>query len=97
MVKLTAFTHLHMPEPQPWSDTLHRTLLRALFRCNSWIAVCMITDLFGSGQRFNVPGAVAESNWSQRLPYEVEKWRKRPDLRALAESVTSILQETGRL
>ena len=97
MVKLTAFTHLHMREPEPWSDTLHRTLLRALFRSNSWIAVCMITDLFGSDQRFNVPGAVADSNWSQRLPYEVEKWRQRPDLRALAEAVNSILRETGRL
>jgi 4-alpha-glucanotransferase len=57
----------------------------------------MITDLFGSDQRFNVPGAVAESNWSQRLPHEIEKWRTCPALRPLSESLKSILQETGRL
>lgn len=97
MVKLTAFAHMHMPEPEPWSDALHRSLLRALFRSNSWIAVCMITDFFGNDQRFNVPGAVAESNWSERLPYEVEKWREEPELRELGEAVKAILRETGRV
>jgi 4-alpha-glucanotransferase len=96
MVKLTAFAHMHMREPEPWSGSLHRTLLRALFCSNSWIAVCMVTDLFGTDQRFNVPGAVAESNWSQRLPHEVDKWRKRPELRELADAVKEILKETGR-
>jgi len=97
MVKLTAFAHLHMPMPEPWSDSLHMTLLRGLFRANSWIAVCMITDLFGTEQRFNVPGAVAESNWSERLPYEVEKWRENVDLLRVAEAVHAILRETGRV
>ncbi len=96
MVKLTAFAHMHLREPEPWSETLHRTLLEALFRSNAWIAVCMITDFFGSDQRFNVPGAVAESNWSERLPYPVEKWREEPELRKLAEAVKGILRETGR-
>ncbi len=96
MVKLTAFAHMHLREPEPWSDTLHRTLLRALFRSNAWIAVCMITDFFGSDQRFNVPGAVAESNWSERLPYPVERWREEPELRELAGAIKAILRETGR-
>jgi 4-alpha-glucanotransferase len=96
MVKLTAFAHMHMPNPEPWSESLHRTLLRGLFRCNAWIAVCMITDFFGSDQRFNVPGAVAESNWSERLPYPVERWREEPGLRELAEAVKAMLRETGR-
>ncbi len=96
MVKLTAFAHMHMREPEPWSATLHRTLLRALFRGNSWIAVCMITDFFGSDQRFNVPGAVAESNWSERLPGEVAAWNQAPESRELADAVKMILQETGR-
>jgi 4-alpha-glucanotransferase len=97
MVKLTAFAHMHMREPEPWSDSLHRTLLRALFRSNAWIAVCMITDLFGSEQRFNVPGAVAESNWSSRLPHEVAEWRNRPELRELAGAVRTLLTEMGRV
>jgi 4-alpha-glucanotransferase len=96
MVKITAFAHLHMRQPEPWSDALHQTLLRALFRSNSWIAVCMITDIFGSEQRFNVPGAVAESNWSERLPHEVEKWQSHPDLSATAAAIKAILHEQGR-
>jgi 4-alpha-glucanotransferase len=96
IVKITAFAHMHMRQPDPWSDSLHMTLLSALFRSNSWIAVCMITDYFGSPQRFNVPGAIAESNWSERLPVEVSKWNKRPEFRALGEKVHAILKETGR-
>jgi len=96
MVKLTAFAHMHMPAPQPWSDDLHRTLLTGLFRGNSWIAVCMITDLLGSDQRFNVPGAVAESNWSERLPYTVEEFGERAELRKLAVELKGILKEAGR-
>ena len=57
----------------------------------------MITDLFGSEQRFNVPGAIAESNWSERLPIEVKKWPKRPELKELSEAVKALLRETGRL
>ena len=96
MVKLTAFAHLALQAPEPWSENLHRTLLRGLFRSNAWIAVCMITDFFGSDQRFNVPGAVAESNWSERLPYEIQRWQKDPELRAMAEAAREILRETGR-
>ena len=97
IVKLTAFAHMHMREPEPWSEMLHRTLLRALFRGNSWIAICMITDFFGSDQRFNVPGAVAESNWTERLPHDVESWNRKPELRDIAQAVQTILRETGRL
>lgn len=96
MVKLTAFAHLHMREPEPWSARLHRALLWALFRSNSWIAVCMITDFFGSAQRFNVPGAIAESNWSERLPYEVERWARGAESRELGDGVRAMLRETGR-
>ncbi len=97
MVKITAFAHMHMPAPEPWSDSLHRTLLRALFRSNSWIAICMITDFFGSDQRFNVPGAVAESNWSERLPHTISEWHGNLELKEIGDAVRTILRETGRV
>jgi 4-alpha-glucanotransferase len=97
MVKLTAFSHMHMREPEPWSDLLHQKLIWSLFRSNSWIAVCMITDLFGTGQRFNVPGAVAESNWSERLPHTIAEWSEIPALRETVATITAILKETGRI
>lgn len=97
LVKFAAFAHLHLRGPQPWDDFLHEVFLKALFRSNSWMAVCMITDLFATEQRFNVPGAIAESNWSQRLPHSVSQWRTDPELKTKMERVTEILRETGRV
>jgi hypothetical protein len=31
------------------------------------------------------------------LPYEVEKWRRMPELRAMAEAAREMLKETGRV
>lgn len=53
--------------PQPFSPALHEILLRGLFSCNSWLAVNMITDIFGTDERFNVPGSAGDSNWTQRM------------------------------
>jgi 4-alpha-glucanotransferase len=77
-------------------EAVHWRLLGALFRCRSWLAICMITDLFGSTQRFNVPGAVAQSNWSERLSVPVSEWRKDPVLGGYTERLRLLLEETGR-
>jgi 4-alpha-glucanotransferase len=53
--------------PQPFSPELHQLLLRGLFSSNSWLAVNMITDIFGSEERFNVPGSAGDTNWTQRM------------------------------
>ena len=58
----------------PYAGAVHRALLRALLNSNSWIAVVMVTDLFGSDQRFNVPGAVGSANWTARIPDQVGAW-----------------------
>jgi 4-alpha-glucanotransferase len=55
-------------------EQVHEALLRGLLACNSWIAVFMVTDLFGTSQRFNVPGAVTDSNWSERIERPVREW-----------------------
>lgn len=55
-------------------ERVHELLLRGILRCNSWMAIFMVTDLFGTSQRFNVPGAVADSNWSERIPTPVREW-----------------------
>ena len=78
MVKLAGFAGIEGEQPQAWSDAIHEKLLRALLTSNSWIAIFMITDLFASEQRFNVPGAVATSNWSERLPQTVAAFRSDP-------------------
>lgn len=86
-----------LPENQPaFTDAAHEALLAALFRSGSWIALPMITDLFGSAQRFNVPGAIADSNWSQRLPSPPSAWKADPVLGPKLARISALLRETGR-
>lgn len=65
------------PELEPnlsFDGAVHKALLEGLLACNSWIAIPIITDLFGSAQRFNVPGAVGSSNWTARIKEPVSDW-----------------------
>jgi 4-alpha-glucanotransferase len=60
--------------PQPFSLEIHEILLRGLFASNSWIAIHMVPDLFGTEERFNVPGSCCEANWTQRMPLPIREW-----------------------
>jgi len=55
-----------------FEPVIREALLKTLLQCPSWLAILMITDVFGLKMRFNVPGPVAESNWAERLPFTVE-------------------------
>jgi 4-alpha-glucanotransferase len=72
-------------------EAVHEPLLEALFRCNSWLAVVMITDLLGTEQRFNVPGSVGDMNWSARLPADWAKQASGHNAR-----IAEVLQASGR-
>ncbi len=84
------------PVPQPFTDAIREALLEALFAGNAWLAVPMITDVFGLTDRFNVPGAVAESNWSHRIHLAVAEWQKDPEMKQRMKRLRNILQRTGR-
>lgn len=79
-----------------FTDGVHERLLAALFRTNSWIAICMITDLLAREERFNVPGTAADSNWSQRMHLTVEELLNGPESRRLTVRVRELLEEAGR-
>lgn len=53
--------------PVAFDDTILAATMRGLMATNSWLAVPMITDILGTEDRFNVPGAVADANWTARL------------------------------
>ena len=57
-------------------EQVHEPLLRGLLASNSWLAISMVTDFFGTTQRFNLPGAVTDSNWSERVELPVAQWRE---------------------
>jgi len=68
--------HPEIDPMTPFAGQVHATLLGGLLACNSWIVIPMITDLFASDLRFNVPGAVGLENWTARLPQAVSEWNR---------------------
>jgi 4-alpha-glucanotransferase len=62
-----------------------------LLACNSWISIFMVTDLFGTSQRFNVPGAVTDSNWSERIERPVKEWASAHALSSLLNRMSDAL------
>jgi 4-alpha-glucanotransferase len=74
-----------------FEGAVHEALLGGLLESNSWIAIPMITDLFGTGQRFNVPGAVGSANWTARIESPVSEWNARhePLLKRWREAVSA--------
>jgi 4-alpha-glucanotransferase len=93
---LAAWCGFDVPACTPWSGEIHEHLLRALFATNSWLAVLMITDVFATTQRFNIPGAVSEANWSQRLLGTPADWRADPALSAQARRIADLIRASGR-
>jgi 4-alpha-glucanotransferase len=83
--------------PRLFDDHTHEMILRGVLRSNSWLAVLMITDVFGTEDRFNVPGAVTEGNWSYRLGRTVAELDRDPVLLHKAGMFTRLVKETHRL
>lgn len=74
LTELLEFSGHPGSDPMTPYDAVHEILLEGLLFTNSWIAVAMITDLFGTSQRFNVPGAVGSANWTARITLPVSDW-----------------------
>lgn len=83
-------------EETPYSDSIRDALLLALFRSNSWLAIVMITDVFGSEDQFNVPGAVAASNWSHRMAHTIAQWSDVKETAATQSTVRKLIRLAGR-
>jgi 4-alpha-glucanotransferase len=72
-------------------------IIEALFKCNSWIAVVMITDLLARKYRFNVPGTKASLNWTRRMQRSISQLRSSRKERNRMQLVHKLLQKTGRV
>lgn len=94
--QLAVWAGFAVPRITPYTDAIHEQLLRALCASHAWMAIYMITDLFGSTQRFNVPGAISDTNWSQRLAQPIRTWRTDPALTQRMTRVRAVLRETRR-
>jgi len=83
--------------PHDFNDHIHQLILRGVLTSNSWLAVFMITDVFGTEGRFNVPGAVSEGNWSYRLDKTVSELDNDPHLLHKTQMFAKLVKETHRL
>jgi 4-alpha-glucanotransferase len=82
--------------PREFNDQIHQLILRGVLNSNSWLAVFMITDVFGMEGRFNVPGAVSEGNWSYRLEKTVAELDKDPNLLHKTQMFAKLVKESHR-
>ena len=71
--------------------------MRALFACNSWLAVVMITDFLGRTERFNAPGMAVSSNWTRRLRLTVAQLGSSRGVKRRMKLVRKFLERSGRL
>jgi 4-alpha-glucanotransferase len=58
-----------------YDKDFYPAIMEALFRCNSWIAIVMVTDLLVRKYRFNVPGTKANLNWTRRMQRSIARLR----------------------
>ena len=72
-------------------------IIEALFSCNSWIAIVMITDLLARTYRFNVPGTKANLNWTRRIQRSIAKLRSGRKERKRMQIIRKLLKRTGRV
>jgi 4-alpha-glucanotransferase len=71
-------------------------IMEALFRCESWIAVVMLTDLLRRKYRLNVPGTAAGANWTRRMQRTIAQLRRSRRERDRMRLILTLLEKTGR-
>jgi 4-alpha-glucanotransferase len=73
------------------------SMMEALFQCDSWIAIVMITDLLVRKYRFNVPGTAASSNWTRRMQRTVSQLRSSPTEKRRMKLIREMIEKSGRI
>ena len=98
MAKIAAFAGVPAPDgSHDYDRDFYPTIMEALFRCESWIALVMITDLLARKDRFNVPGTAASSNWSRRMSKTVKGLRESRSVRKRMRIIRELMEKTGRV
>jgi 4-alpha-glucanotransferase len=95
MRALIAFCGEKLGTPRPFDAEIHAVTMRGLMACNSWLAIPMITDILGTEDRFNVPGAIGDENWTARLGLEISELDR--EFSAELNVLRQILVQTERL
>ncbi len=97
LAKIGAFSGLMPNDSMDYLRDFYPAIFDALFRCESWIAIVMITDLLGRTERFNVPGTATNSNWTRRLHTTIAKLGHGTTLRRQLLMIRRSIEKSGRL
>jgi 4-alpha-glucanotransferase len=84
---------LAAPEHQKFDDVVRDALLRALYAAPSTLVAIPFQDALGSRERVNVPGTVADTNWTYRMPMNLASLG---DDRATVDRLARLAADTGR-
>ena len=96
--KIALFSGLNRQIDQlDFEKDFYPAIMEALFRCDSWISMVMLTDLLVRTYRFNVPGTKANLNWTRRMRRSIEQLRSSRRDRKRMQLIHELLQKTGRL
>jgi 4-alpha-glucanotransferase len=96
--KIALFSGLNSNVDQPdYERDFYPAVMDALFKCNSWIAIVMITDLLAREYRFNVPGTKANQNWTRRIRRPIAKLRSSRKEQRRMQLIHELLEKTGRV
>jgi 4-alpha-glucanotransferase len=95
--KIALFAGLNSKIDQlDYEKDFYPAVMDALFRCNSWIAVVMITDMLARKYRFNVPGTRANLNWTRRIQRSIAELRSGRKEQKRTQLIHELLVKTGR-
>lgn len=86
--------HPELGGTEGFTAEVHAALINGLFGCNSWLVIHQITDLFALEERFNIPGAVGDENWTTRIDGVPSEWDQKfgPQITSAVEG----LRASGR-
>lgn len=91
---IPALAALKSRAPRKFDEGVRDAILDLIFRSGSDLTLIPFQDALGTRERVNVPGTVAESNWTFRMPMDVSALAAD---RGTTERLRSLAQRTGRL
>jgi 4-alpha-glucanotransferase len=80
-----------------FEEDFYPAIMEALFRCDSWIAMVMLTDLLACTYRFNIPGTKASLNWTRRMQRSIAQLRSSRKERKRMQLIRELLMKTERV
>jgi 4-alpha-glucanotransferase len=84
-------------DPINFGQDFYPAIMEALFKCESWIAIVMLTDLLRRKYRFNVPGTAASGNWTRRMQRTIAQLRVSRRERERMGLIRALLEKSGRI